>query len=279
MASGTLIRLEAGIDWLSATLPAEHSLAAPTYSAAFDLMQHIADEGNRAKPAVRLGYKGVQCGKLFVGDSQQGLFILASGSAAILAYEHLYHTEMHISRIDLQVTQWNCPLGDDTGIKSELQAIKHKKTVGRKANRQIRHTGDDSGGYTLYIGSRTSESFMRLYNKDKESKDEYYRTAWRYEVELHNAAATAAAISLQSQKSTLEASITATVSAYCRERGLLVNWPIDQRLNVIRPIPKDEADDVRSIAWLTSQVRPTVQRLIRAGMQVDVLVALGIAED
>lgn len=279
MPSDAPIRLEAGIDWFSATLPAAHSLAAPTYKSAFDLMQYIANQGNLAKPATRLGYKGVQCGKLFVGDSEQGLFILASGSAAVLAYEHLYVTDMHISRIDLQVTQWNCHDGDNTGVMAEADAIDYKKHSGRKGNRQIRHISDDQGGYTLYIGSRSSESFMRLYNKDKEAKDEYYKGSWRYEVEMHNTAATTTAAYLQAHQGSLEGAIVATVKAYCRDRGLHLQWTADERLNVLRPIPKDEPDDVRSLAWLTSQVRPTVQRLIRNGMSIDVLVALGLSSD
>jgi DNA relaxase NicK len=239
-------------------------------------MQKIADEGNQAKQAIRLGYKGVQCGKLFVGDSSQGLFILATGSVAAMAYEHLYLPEMHISRLDLQVTQWDCPNGAETGIIAEQHAVAYKRAAGSRHQRQIRHTSDDKGGYTLYIGSRSSDSFIRLYNKGKEAKDEYYKDSWRYEVEMHNTMASTSAAYLLAYKGTLEEAIVATVKAYARQRGLSVDWPSNDRLSILQPIPKEETDDIRSLRWLSAQVQPTVQRLIRAGYAADVAAALGI---
>lgn len=271
-----VIRLEASIDWFSATLPAAHSIAGTTYSMAMDMLEHIADEGNQAKPCAKLGYRGVQCGKLFVGDSAQGIFILATGSAAAIAYNHLYLPDMHVSRLDLQVTQWECPNGVDTGKIAEQHAIAHKQTGGRRNQRQIRHIADDKGGFTLYVGSRSSESFLRLYNKERESKDAYYKEAWRYEVETHNTLATTTAQYLLAYKGEIEEAIVASVKGYARERGIYVHWEANDSLSIIRPMPKEETDDIRSLRWLEAQVRPTVQRLIRAGFAADVAAALGV---
>jgi len=272
----TAARIEAGIDWFSGTLPSGHMSSAALWLAGIDLLEGQFAAGNKAADSVKLGYKGVQCGKIFIGESEQGILIVATGAAAVRAYEHLYIPEMHVSRLDIQVTIWNPLDGDATGVLSEQNARDHKKRGGKGNNRQIKHIADDEGGYTLYIGSRASTSFLRLYNKDTESKQEYYKGAWRYEVEMHNALATQVAQALNGAKESLEASIVSTVALYCRNRGLYLSWGGDASLNVLRPLPSEETDDIRSLRWLSSQVRPTVQRLIHAGYATDVAQALGI---
>jgi len=273
------LRLEAGIDWFSATLPAGHSSAPALWLACYDLLEAQFAAGNKATDAIKLGYKGVQCGKIFVGESAQGILIVATSSAAVLAYEHLYIPEMHVSRLDIQVTVWNPLESDATGVLSEQNARDHKKRGGKGNNRQIKHIADDEGGYTLYIGSRSSTSFLRLYNKGVESKEEYYGGSWRYEVEMHNALATQVAEALNGAKAGLETAIVSTVALYCRNRGLYLSWGGDAQFNVLRPLPSVETDDIRSLRWLASQVKPTVQRLLHAGYATDVAQALGLSDD
>jgi DNA relaxase NicK len=195
------------------------------------------------------------------------------------AYQHLYIQEMHVSRLDLQVTVWNPQDGGATGVLAEQNARDFKKRGGKGNNRQIRHIADDEDGYTLYIGSRSSASFMRLYNKGAEAKDAYYTGSWRYEVETHNVVATAAAIELAMGNVSIELSIIATVATYCRERGLFVPWHASKELSVLRPLPSLETDDLRSLRWLATQVKPTVQRLLRAGYTSDIAQALGLDQD
>jgi len=279
IALETPLRLEAGLDWFSATLPCGHPESGQVYHVAFDLSELIFNEGNKAAEIMKLGYRGIQSGKFFIGESDQGLLIVATGSEAMRAYQHLYISEMHVSRLDLQVTVWNPQDGRATGVLAEANARDYKKRGGKGNNRQIRHIADDGDGYTLYIGSRNSTSFMRLYNKGSESKDEYYEGSWRYEVETHNIVATEAARQLSLATVSIEQSIVATVAAYSRDRGLFVPWSAEASLSVLRPLPSIETDDLRSLRWLSAQVRPTVQRLLRAGYSADVAQALGLDQD
>lgn len=272
-------KLEASIDWLSCTLPDGDSNRAIAWDSAVKLQDELNQQGYAARKCRLQGYDGVMVGKLFVGENDQGLFIRATSSAAMLAYQHLYIPEMHVSRLDIQVTDWNPKGLEFCGVQAEHQAKARKLAGGRGANRQIRHIADDEGGYTLYVGSKTSESFMRLYNKGAESKDEYYTGAWRYEVELHNELATQTARYLANIGNAIESSIIVSVRQYVRERGITVYWDQLGGDQVIRPLPYQETDDERSIIWLGKQVKPTVQRLVKAGYLVDILEALGLDSD
>jgi DNA relaxase NicK len=269
-------RMECGLDWMTATLPAEATVSGPTYAAAMTYLEMQHKAGNTAKEAVILGYKGVICGKCFVGEREDGLLLRSTSGGTTGFYEHCYHPVMHVSRLDLQVTVWMTNLVGHIGRIAREHAAKHRKLHPKEAKRKISSVDSEDGGYTLYIGSKSSEHFCRLYDKGAESKEEYYAGAWRYEIELHNDAATDAARYILENGLSLEKVVASTVRQYYTARGVYVPWSVTNEANALRPKASLETDDSRSLMWLAAQVRPTVARLAARGYTASVLEALGI---
>jgi DNA relaxase NicK len=273
---GVVTRLETGIDWLSATLHAGHSLSGKTYSTAMDFLEHQQSLGNTPKEAVLLGYKGVICGKCFVGERDDGILLRGTGGVSTSFFEAIATADLHVSRLDLQVTVWLTGSEGHVGRIARNDAAYFRHSHPKEAKRRITTIESEDGGYTLYIGSKSSEHYCRLYDKEAESSNEYYKGAWRYEVELHNDAATTAARYLLGNSLQLETITASTVRQYYQARGVQVPWYTQEELNALRPAAVLESDDARSLKWLAQQVKPTVARLMRNGYTASVLEALGV---
>lgn len=276
---GTVARLEAGIDWLSATLPLGHRNSGQTYDAAMKFIEVLEAQGNTTKVAVLQGYRGIICGKVFLGESDQGLFCRATSGISGSFFEHIYTDGMHVSRLDLQVTVWIDNPAYHIGRDARQDAAYWRITHPKDGKRKIVAWDDEDNGYTLYIGSKASEHFCRLYDKGAESGETYYEGSWRYEIELHNDSATTAARYIEQNTSTVEAIICSTVEQYYRARGVIVPWNSGEALNAVQPAARVETDDARALKWLASQVAPSVRRLIKRGYLVSVLDALGLDQE
>jgi hypothetical protein len=139
-----------------------------------------------------------------------------------------------------------------------------------------------SGGATLYVGSRTSDFFGRLYDKGAQLGN-MENVSWRYEVEVHKPKASSMASQLydrlqQSHPKTQEYNAIATfVHQWFGARGITPVWAMKEGLDVLAAqheiaikTPK------RRLAWLRTQVAPTVDDLIKLGLGRQVVEALGM---
>ena len=131
--------------------------------------------------------------------------------------------------------------------------------MGRPIGYSLLQTSEHSD--TLYIGSRSSDAYGRLYDKGAESKAEAYAGCWRYEVEYKRKPALAKARALWSSPDT-EAAI----------QGDCYRWFSDRRvLPCFRPgaavvggeVPTEVADDERWLAWVRRCVQPRARELVK----------------
>lgn len=135
------------------------------------------------------------------------------------------------------------------------------------------------GGETLYIGSRNSEQFGRLYDKGKHTGKADKGLWYRYEVEYKRSMAKAAARMIR-DRIALDHDIGQVLS------DLVWNWfntrdtpPIFNRKGQVPLEVKAEiisTSDERKLAWLTSQVSPSVKSLVMSGRGKEVIKALGL---
>lgn len=274
----TVQRIEVGLDWLACTFPAETTEDAGFWRSATLFAEELADRGETVRDGTLLGYRGMYVGKLFFGQREDGTFIRATGPLAMECFERMYVESMHVSRMDLQVTAWFSPNDEKVGKMSQRLATLYNESLSAARRRKITSYENNEGGYTLYIGSRTSDHYCRLYNKFAESKEEIYRGAWRYEVELHNQSATRCAVALNLQYEHMKSSILATVREYYQERGVYLTWAHAAEGPLSWAVDRGMSDDETSLRWLSTQVRPTVARLIKKGYTADVLAALDLAQ-
>lgn len=269
-------KIEPAIDWLTCTWQRENQFSAKHIEACLKFEQVLLADGNLQEMSSWQGYNGRKVGTFFVGEREDGYICRVSGSAAHHAFTAIYRPDMHVSRLDVQVTVWIGANSRELGLNA-LQDARLAKLAGNVKNPvTITHYEDDSGGFTLYLGKRLSKAYARLYNKEAESGDMYYEGAWRYEVELHNQTASNTATELLFGLFPLEEAISSAVWQYFRSKG--VHPAFSNTLagfEIVLP-RRDETTIERSLRWLETQVRPTVAKLSAIGYTSSVLAALGL---
>lgn len=128
-------------------------------------------------------------------------------------------------------------------------------------------------GDTLYVGSRESGIFIRIYDKSEEYGLETGRV-WRFEVEFKNEKAQTVASLLKKQGIKIAQDIVWTA---LRSRDV-PSPKIGQTVNLkARKVTMSTAD--MKLAWLGKQVRPTVGYLVSIGKKKEVYEQLGFEWD
>lgn len=269
-------KLEPAIDWITCTWKRDSSTSAQHLQDTLGFERQLFTNGNSQEVSQWQGYYGRKTGSFFIGEREEGYCVRVSGSTAHSAFTSIYRPDMHVSRLDIAVTVWLRPVQAELGL-SALQEARIAKLAGKVKNpSRITHYESDDGGFTLYIGKRSSRVYARLYNKEVESDDAYYEGAWRYELELHNQTATETATELFYSLFPTEEAICSSVWAYYRAKGVNPVFPtFPTGFEVVLP-RREETTYERSLRWLAQQVAPTVARLTEAGYTSSVLAALGL---
>ena len=186
-----------GIDWLAFTLPSVcHSLAAMSAVAA-NLFPLLPMDWHDEKPrnGYRVAAKSEQSGIVIMsGSSSMGTHVIVPGQSmrwiekmgisAPGLFANMRKLDAKPTRIDLALDM----RGDDThAVLWFAQRIKLGYADYESHTYAIIESQE--GGYTLYLGSRTSARFARIYNKAAEvlaKTGEAIQDDWvRIELELH----------------------------------------------------------------------------------------------
>lgn len=264
--------LTAAPDWLTVTSkvdPGRAKLATSAHS----LFASQRDAGNAQSPFGMLGYSGVSTRGIAFAWKDESLLVRLSGEMAAMHWREFLGAASNCSRIDLAVTarlsQPDLNLGELVYADAVRSAAERGKELHVSAVRSNR------GGTTVYLGSRKSELFARLYDKYAESGDEKYRGCWRWELEIKGKRAVCTAWDILKTDDATKP-IRATVHRYFSERGARPWWNAEGDPLWTVP-PAATTDDERKLAWLADQVRPSVSELLTRRQRADVLIALGLA--
>ena len=217
-------------------------------------------------------------GGAFVGfDERQGLLMYAAGTTAHSLALSLPFEPASVPRLDLQVTVWLAEDDESVAERTNTLAMERRKPNDRQP---IPHLRKGNGlGDTFYAGCRkgNSSNFVRVYDKYRrdapKDRNEVWRNAWRYEVELHNRRAKPAFFELKAHQ--FGASETAAmVRKLCAQRYVDVPktdgaQPFDAGL-----LPRPKTDDASRLRWLRDQVRPALDKLQASGYNQEYLSAL-----
>lgn len=274
-----VIQTTAGVDWITMTLQKEAHYHQKWLSGAYELLERVGDEGNRIIPMGRQGYDGAATGACFVGSRDTDSIATFSSHHAHTVYEQLYRPDLHISRLDLQVTVKYNKMPLTVARRGYKDAISANDKLPDKRKRNIRIIIGTSGGDTLYIGSPTSEQLGCLYNKGVESQASEYQSSWRYEVRLKNEKATAAYNALIEQPERATAFISAYVSTWYASRGVTIPWEVSNEIELPVTPRSLPSDDEARLTWLKGQVAPAIRDLLERVPRDKILVALGLAEE
>lgn len=249
--------VEAGIDWLTGTASAQE-----TQDVMIDLWNAIKARHEVSRAFVRKaawqGYAGERIEHGFFGWRQDGCCVIVSGQLSALYARDFLDVGARPSRLDLQVT------GQVDGLVSSAvermfgDARLFKPTVGSLP--ALKMFVGRQGAEGLYVGRRTSEVMLRIYDKYQESRQAVYKGCLRVEVEAKQATAQNLARTLLQAKDDREV-VPGILRNLCAARGLTIPFETggpDVVLYKTRHLTTTES----KMAWLRSQVSPTVQALM-----------------
>lgn len=121
------------------------------------------------------------------------------------------------------------------------------------------YRGDESGKQTIYIGERSSEIYIRIYDKWAECHEEWARGCIRYEVEIKGK--TSKALWEKCANEGLGTAYLLTVLRFCLERRGIVCDGIDWAgLPEALPL-KEKTSLERTRGWIATQVAPALARM------------------
>ncbi len=262
--------LSCGVDYVTATAdagPRARLLEALGRQALCD----TSSGDSPPKPWHSLGYSGLSSGGCSVGRRDDGVIVRLSSGACTNRWAPIARAAHRIPRIDLQVTvQWDSePHG--LGKRHLSEAVAHRPKMVRPPS--LREVAEYSGGYTLYLGSRSSDQMGRIYDKGRHEPDRWPPGAWRYEIEYKSSLATTAAGQLLEQRDR-EGSIQTTVDEWFRRRGVVPIYKRGESAGLYPTFPK--RSDATRLEWLRTSVAPVIRSLGRRIPPEQIYEALGL---
>jgi len=228
--------------------------------------------GFYVKPWRMAGYSGWRCGRVEYGMRQDGGCVRLSSGLAASYWWDLWQVTHRCSRIDLQAT-----LRCDGPVNDELLFMKQAVEtcfMNKENGPRITWWSSSDGGATLYLGARQSSFYFRAYNKAVQSGLDEWSNCLRVELEVKNKLCESAIAYMLIQE-TVQAGVLYLLQQYMSNRGILTNF-VDANPRSLYERPTIVTDRLNSLEWLRSAVKPTVQRLLDAGLVQEVLDSLGV---
>jgi len=217
-------------------------------------------------------YEGVRSHGLIWGHSDRlGYIVMGAGETGHSLWTNFLPNARRVTRIDLQVTV-RLPEPDLTLAQRSYTQVKH---IGNRTSSFIQNS---KGGTTLYVGSRQSEHFGRLYDRGVRSGEFEPGLVWRYEVELKaNAANVITSQVLEQLREHPQRPVDTTgfVHRWFRNRGVFPIWD-ETTPTLVYQAKKAVTSADKKLSWFRSQVKPSVKWLIEEGLLRETLDALGL---
>lgn len=235
------------------------------FSVVHDLAKAFFEmSGHNPKVAKQMQYKGHATDGLFFGTARQSdkvhAMLRASGEVAMAALWKTADADANCTRIDVQVT---VEKPDDYDVRKLYDALNDAPRwywVGKVPNLSFIQSGD--GCDTLYIGSRTSRRFLRIYVKpDKNGEPRYIRL----ELESKGARANAVRDAIRKDPD----AIARVLADELQRLPDLSDSALMAFMDAIGPnaqgiTEKRVESENATLDWLETQVEPAVFRLLHS---------------
>ncbi len=270
----TVEQLFAGVDWFSATLPSTAPNYAEWRNRGVKSIERIAKQGYVIKPRGLLGYYGVSAGNCFVGEREGDSLMQFTGHHADEAFNSVYRADMHVARIDIQVTVKTVERILDVAKTAYAAATADNDSIPQGRRRKLVLIVGSDGGDTVYIGSPSSDQRGRIYNKEVQSEQPEHTRCWRYEAVFRNGAAAPISAAVYASGGNRANICQKIAAAWFGKRGVDVNWffsGVLEPMSLKRTLPTDVEAKLR---WIDVQVRPTIRYLCELGFRDTLLLSL-----
>lgn len=213
------------------------------------------------------GFRGWRSEGLRYGTNKKGDGIAQlSGPFAADHWKKLRGYWDQCSRLDLAVTVFLPDIDRNVALKAYNGLAEQRKA-------KTTYIQNNRGGSTLYIGSRSSSRYARLYDKGAESRKQP-GLIWRYEVEFKKPLSAMLLTALENAGSPQNL-IAIEVREHFAKYGIAIPHAPDIPHNAIEA-GRDLTSDEKMLKWLQRQVAPAVHKLIDRGYGEAVKRALGL---
>lgn len=267
-------QLETAVDWLTVTT-AKESVGLQWTDRYMQYRDGLPGDNPHLvqKTWKTLGYEGVGVPGIRIGKSKDlGFIAVLSGQVSNELWKFFLPGARRVTRVDLAVTaRFGIAL---PGLSKRYYEYVQECTEARPAQKYtlIENT---KGGQTLYVGSRSSQQYGRVYDKGVEAKSAPPGFCWRYEVEYKKPLAQEITRVLKSVGQQESKAIVGTVHRWFASRSVPPMFRPEGD-SIGTTVEAKVITDDRKVNWLRSQVAPTVAYLIARGRGHDALYALGL---
>lgn len=275
----------ASVDWLTVTCK-DPDLQRRIHDEVIRLSTILKDQGNVIKPWAFKGYKGFAARGLRWGVRDDSSIAMLSGEAASLNWPVMIAWATNITRLDVAVTLTLAEPLEHVASGAYGTLTQGLGEEAPRGSRKFSLVVNSSGGETLYVGSRASDQFGRLYDKGREASDDLAIPTgkiWRYEVEFKADRASRIGAqmlaSARREENTATDDIAETVYKWFLSRGISPIWIADKGRAYSTETYAKITDAGVTLQWLATGVAPSVRRLMEIGLGTEVLEALGITAD
>jgi hypothetical protein len=227
------------------------------------------------KPWAWQGYVGYSCGQVSIGERLDGTIVKLVGKAADDWMRAGLPGGHNVTRIDIALTIWGVSdRSAEIALHSEQTELYRKGLEGKPY--KVRLIDGKGDGDTLYIGSRSSQQFVRIYDKEKSpNATKEHETSIRYECECKEQLAYDCYQRCVA-RGYGPASCLSLLASLLDRRGIDVVLLRGLQRKPIAPSELPVTSLESSLSWLENQVKPTVSRLMREGYELEILTALGL---
>lgn len=262
------------VDWLTMT-SREDEVGGDWWQHYKEYRASVEKEEPAERPFHNGFYAGMRVGKLLWGYSEVlGYMLVASGEQANKSWLHYQPARHRVTRIDLA-------LDFHLDLPRNLAKIHYDTRMMDKERMLPKLTlwNNSFGGSTLYVGSRQSQQYGRLYDKGNQTGTQENNVWWRAEVEYKKPIADLVSQELYTEEPDQRLGVIAdTVADWYADRDIsLPVRPIGGGAIVAQAQQRITTFD-RKLAWLRAGVAPTVAALVEAGLGRDVMTALLLDE-
>lgn len=259
-----------GMDWLTCTAKSGRSSLELERVADAEIENQRAS-GVNVVPQSWLGFEGYKLEGLYFGRRDKDVMLCLSGSMAHDLGPLAIQSATNISRLDLQVTI--CSNGEVLELArnawSQLKSADHPSHRPRSFSFIVGHPV----GQTLYINSRASDNFARIYDKGVESKLCPAGMMWRYEVEFKRKVSKQESLALAPSQQ-LAADVCDRVHSWLTSRGVEPPWPAPSSYVDISRARGPADRDV--LTWFNKSLSVSIGKAITQYGLVTVLESLGL---
>lgn len=269
--------ISAGVDYLTVTQK-DRNLWDNMRAKAFAIAEVELSAGMFGSPKSLSGYEGFSVGGLLYGERHDSSLVQLSSVVAQSHWRSFYEAASNVTRIDVQATfRYECDPA--IVVRQHLKQLqRHDRKF--KAKPKTHYKVDRDGGMTVYSGSRTSHHFLRIYDKQRESKLAQFKGCVRYELEVKGKKAVALSRRLFLTRPEHAACGRAAVE-FSRGRGACVKRLLESFAGFASKLDAQYeaariSDVDRTSQWLRVAVRPTVQSIASRLGPDAVLALLGL---